>query len=388
MINLGLLVGSGLIFFLAGELVFRIFIPQPIVRYRFSYTRGWEQEPNASYQYTKYGEFTVPIRYNSAGLRDREYPLQKEAGTFRIALMGDSFTEALQVRLEESYAKLLEEELNRGRGDKKYEVINFGVTGYGIDQHLIRLKEQALAYQPNVVLVALFANDLEDLVERGFATLEQDHLVFRDLHQDPMKTMTEKFRLFVRGHSHFLTYLILRTYQIPSLLELSYKLRLVGRWTDGSQGGDTTNPTSETLERREVLDWFSKADSDKRRYQKEVAAALLKEISHLAQENRAKALTIVFPIQEQVYEDRYLAFKKKFNMSDEDYDANVQQRLLIEVAHRAGMPVIDPLPDLRKEAEAGAELYFRRDQHLTPAGHQVIARVLFRELTAQGFLDP
>jgi hypothetical protein len=50
------------------------------------------------------------------------------------------------------------------------------------------------------------------------------------------------------------------------------------------------------------------------------------------------------------------------------------------------LPMLDPLPALRA-ASGGPELFFQRNVHLTPRGHQVIAEALERFLDDHGLLD-
>src|SRR5439155_19777279 len=51
------------------------------------------------------------IRISSAGLRDREHSKSKPPNTIRIAVLGDSMTEALQVPLESTFWSVLERHL-------------------------------------------------------------------------------------------------------------------------------------------------------------------------------------------------------------------------------------------------------------------------------------
>ncbi|MFW6113083.1 MAG: SGNH/GDSL hydrolase family protein, partial [Thermodesulfobacteriota bacterium] len=48
------------------------------------------------------------VRINSDGLRDREHSLAKPPGTLRIAVLGDSFPEALHVNREEAFWAVME----------------------------------------------------------------------------------------------------------------------------------------------------------------------------------------------------------------------------------------------------------------------------------------
>jgi hypothetical protein len=67
---------------------------------------------------------------NSAGFRDREFPIPKPEGVFRIAAIGDSVTYGHECAQEAAYPKQLERLLNLAAGDAapRYEVLNFGVT--------------------------------------------------------------------------------------------------------------------------------------------------------------------------------------------------------------------------------------------------------------------
>lgn len=61
------------------------------------------------------------VRINSRGFRDYEYTIEKPQNTYRIIVLGDSFTFGLGVELNETYPKLLEESINNvsaGRGMK------------------------------------------------------------------------------------------------------------------------------------------------------------------------------------------------------------------------------------------------------------------------------
>jgi hypothetical protein len=96
-------------------------------------------------------------------LRDREHSLVKPAGTLRIAVLGNSYTEAMQVPLEQTYWAVMERELARASlpDVRNVEVINFGVGGFGTAQELITLRTKVWKYKPDVVLLAfLTGNDV------------------------------------------------------------------------------------------------------------------------------------------------------------------------------------------------------------------------------------
>lgn len=125
--------------------------------------RGWALRPGAEGWWNQEGE--AYIRINSDGLRDREHNKEKPAGTLRIAVLGDSYAEALQVPMENAFWAVMEHRLQECKafGGQKVEVINFGVSGYGTAQELITLRQQAWAYSPDIVVLAFATdNDVRD----------------------------------------------------------------------------------------------------------------------------------------------------------------------------------------------------------------------------------
>jgi len=95
----------------------------------------------------------VTFETNSAGLRDKEYSLDKAGDTFRVAVIGDSFVLADGITIEETFHSLLEERLNKEAGDITYEFINFGLSAYNLKQYLEVMKHKAKDYDPDLILV-------------------------------------------------------------------------------------------------------------------------------------------------------------------------------------------------------------------------------------------
>jgi lysophospholipase L1-like esterase len=127
--------------------------------YGVDYSRGYSLRPGIEGWYKKEGKSFV--RINSDGLHDVEHSYRKPARTIRIALLGDSYAEAFQVPLENSFWSVMARRLNAdlaSSGDR-VEVINFGVSGYGTAQELITLREQVWKYDPDIVLLAFTTNN-------------------------------------------------------------------------------------------------------------------------------------------------------------------------------------------------------------------------------------
>src|SRR4051812_10752854 len=115
---------------------------------------GWQRDEGSAY-----------VKVSAQGLRDREHSVAKPAGTYRIAVLGDSYAEAMQVDLERAFWALLPKKLEACGfgGGKKVETINFGVSGYGTGHELLTLQERVWPYSPDMVLLAFFpGNDVRN----------------------------------------------------------------------------------------------------------------------------------------------------------------------------------------------------------------------------------
>lgn len=106
-------------------------------------------------------EFCVRRQNNSLGFNDKEYALEKPPGVYRIVVLGDSYVEAKQVALEDTFHKLIEAQLNT-RG-LRVEVIALGKSAVGTVKHLEILKNIGLKYDPDLIILEfLAANDVRD----------------------------------------------------------------------------------------------------------------------------------------------------------------------------------------------------------------------------------
>src|SRR3954466_14418520 len=115
---------------------------------------GWQRDEGSAY-----------VKVSARGLRDREHSTAKPAGVYRIAVLGDSYAEAMQVDLERAFWALLPKKLEACgfAGGKRMEPINFGVSGYGTGNELLTLQTRVWSYEPDMVLLAFFpGNDVRN----------------------------------------------------------------------------------------------------------------------------------------------------------------------------------------------------------------------------------
>lgn len=144
-------------------------------------SRGYALRPNMEGWYRKEG--AAYIKINSDGLRDQEHAKSKPADTLRIAVIGDSYPEALPVALEDAFWSVMGARLGQcgALNGSKIEVINFGVSGYGTAQEVLTLREQVWAYSPDVVMLAVTTNnDISDNLRQLKRTDQVPYFVFHD----------------------------------------------------------------------------------------------------------------------------------------------------------------------------------------------------------------
>ena len=113
---------------------------------------GWSPSPNGQ---SPDGLF----RYNNSGIRSdvADYSTVPPRDVLRIAIFGDSFTEGAEVPLASTWGSYLESYLNEAGVHS--EVLNFGVSAYGIDQAFLRWKKDGRSYSPDLVIFGFQAEN-------------------------------------------------------------------------------------------------------------------------------------------------------------------------------------------------------------------------------------
>lgn len=91
------------------------------------------------------------FRTNKYGMRDKSYELSKPQDVFRIAVVGDSYSMAAGVNEDQSFHSLVEKKFNKH--GKKVEILNFGVSGYGMDQYMTVLKDHLWKFEPDAIII-------------------------------------------------------------------------------------------------------------------------------------------------------------------------------------------------------------------------------------------
>ena len=98
------------------------------------------------------------VRINDQGYHDQNHQINKPENVFRIAVLGDSFVEALQVPYQKTFWSLLAEkiEICDALSDKTIETLGFGVFNYGTGHQLLMLRNEVVQYQPDEIVLGFF----------------------------------------------------------------------------------------------------------------------------------------------------------------------------------------------------------------------------------------
>jgi len=150
---------------------------------------------------------------NAHGFRDYDRTYEKPVKTFRILVLGNSYAEAFQVALQDSFTAVLERKLNEDSPSMKFEVLNLGQSGFGTADEYARYINFGAKYSPDLVILTfvtgadfrsnsrIFNTELAyffDMDPQGNVTLD------RSRYDDYDKTYTFSKRTFqtLKEHSY------------------------------------------------------------------------------------------------------------------------------------------------------------------------------------------
>ncbi|MFK7897281.1 MAG: GDSL-type esterase/lipase family protein [Myxococcota bacterium] len=172
--KIALLLSGSLLFTLAvaeigGEI---LLAPRFRAPYEADAERLFKLSPNARSVTTRLaanGGESIYHQINSDGFRGPEL---EEDPEIRVMVYGDSFIHGTYSIDENTFVGQLDQMLTKKLG-REVEVVNAGVSSYGPDQILLRLDAELERYQPDLVLVAVFAgNDYGDLLRNKLFELD------------------------------------------------------------------------------------------------------------------------------------------------------------------------------------------------------------------------
>ena len=103
------------------------------------------------------------LQTNSQRFRStRDFEQQPPAGKVRAVCTGDSFTLGFGVSNDNTWCELL------SRRDPRFETVNMGQGGYGVDQAYLWYRRDGLALEHDVLIFAFIAEDFTRMMQKTF----------------------------------------------------------------------------------------------------------------------------------------------------------------------------------------------------------------------------
>ena len=323
------------------------------------------------------------VSINSDGLRDREHVIPKPPNVFRVAILGDSFTEALQVDLHDTYWKVAEKSLQTRQlnGEPEIEFVNFGVMGHGTAQELLMLRHYVWKYDPDLVLVAFCHNDIQNNSRKLGGGEMRPYYVLRDnaLHLD---TSFRESDAYLAAHSQYENWK-------ATIVNCSYTLQLLKQvkmnWHLRHDRMRATQRGAEDV--GSDFDFYKAPESETAQMAWNVTERLLVEIrSDVVHRNRRFGLlAVTTPLQVNPnLEVRTRALEKR-----QAQDLFYVERRLTELAERYDFPILTLAEPMQKQADS-QDLYlhgFANTEmgtgHWNEAGHALAGEHLAEWLATE-----
>lgn len=294
---------------------------------------GWSHTPGLRRELSNAMGESILVEFDQFGHRGELIPIERRPGRFRILCLGDSFTEGLQVDADQVFPSLLATAIDGA------EVINAGVAGYGTVQQFLYLQHEGSQFQPDLVLMTFYSNDLGDnrlpyhlgMGPRPHASVEDGALsIVEEFSDAPYLEfcLPAPFQPFLFWNSALYRGLNQKVYQRLFAAELTRRDRK--NWAAGDH----------------QKDW-------------QLYFALLERVSAFLRE-RSIGLGILFiPTREEV----------------RTTSANPSSEILAYCRER-DIDFLDLLPALREAERMGLQTYFDEDIHWTGAGHAAAAEAV------------
>ncbi|NOZ26110.1 MAG: hypothetical protein GXO94_08505 [Nitrospirae bacterium] len=348
--NLLILVVTLIICAVLAEAFLRLLEPKPVegLYLELSDSGSYRLRPDVNVE-TKFGV----IRTNSYGMGWKEVSPENPLNKTRIAFVGDSFTFGLWADSVESgavgvVASMLDPE--------RFEVLNFGVPGYGPPDTELQITRDVLAFRPDYVFLLFYnGNDFRD----AYLGVNKYHIVNGAQIWD---RDNERNMVPAAFRSTSLMYCLerLATYRrLDRLISIVTKDK---KKTDGRNGFKVSRIFSSQSF------WSHKVYPDVAVRARDEALESMENIRRILSRNGIQLVIVTIPYEEQVY---------TASLTGEDYDLTLPQRYVQEYAEAHSVPYLDLLPILRAYVQEEDEhIYVPNDIHFNNRGHYVVGKAI------------
>lgn len=326
-------------------------------------------------------EFRTRIKINSKGLRDREYSYEKSEEVFRILVLGDSFSAAMEVELKDAYHEIIETLLNEDKSIAgKVEVINGGYGGWGTCDQLEFFRQEGRKYQPDLVLLAFFpGNDVSDNYRcRGILSVPpKEHPKWS--HKRHRKRIIDLFKNLIKKSKLYVLVGDLLPKRFPTIADFLMSVGLI----------KNTRQQRQLYSEKPQVPYYFQAFISKESPQWEeawkVTNILIQELQNEIADLGAGLAVAILTSPVQIYPEWFQsAIDSTSAIGGIGWDFEKPNRAVLDFCTRNRIPVLDLLPYFRNHAKNNAKpLHFRRDMHWNVEGHLLAGKVIYDWLIAE-----
>lgn len=306
------------------------------------------------------GTQDVTLRTNSLGMAWREVSLQAPPGKRRLAFLGDSFAMGCWARdAAHGFVGVVEAQLN----PERFEVLNFGVGGYGPEDQALLLDEEVLRFSPSWVVVTLFnGNDFRD----AYLGLDKDRLVDGsvELREDVIR---ERVPPEYWRHSGPVSLPAAERSAWRAALRRSALFRATAPWLRLENLGLQFVPSPQFTQ---YSFWSRVPVPPVALRARDVALAAVGRMEAALAAAGGRLGIVSLPSWEQVY---------AVEAAGSDFDIALPQVYVQTYARERGIPYLDLLPILRDHvARSNERLYVVGDTHWNERGHALAGEAIVR----------
>lgn len=314
-------------------------------------------------------EFVVPVQITADGRRDVERPLAKAPGVYRVLLLGDSFVEALQVPLADTFARGLEARLGAASG-RPVEVLSMGVSGYGTASQYLWYRERGRAFAADLVLLSFYpGNDVRNNSPTLEPTLRPVYDAAGRLERVAAQPSREGAR---RGLARSDAYTYVRK------LVLTRQPALAARLADwGLLDRAALRPAA--LQGDVPVDFWVYAAAPPADWQDAWARteALLAALRAQVEGDGARFAVMIVPPREQIYPADWQEVLQTYPaMQAIAWDVHAPERRVLDWCARTATACVALAPAFLAARDGGPRLHWRHDGHWTAAGHALAAETM------------
>lgn len=383
MINVGLVVMALAIILGFLEVVVAITKFNVSANVRLVPGKGITYIPHAYYRHTKEGFSDGFI--NSHGFRDYERTYEKRPGVFRILVLGDSYVEAFQVPLDETFTALLEKSLNGYASSTRFEVLALGQSGFGTADEYLRYMDFGAAYKPDLVILAFFTgNDFRNnskFLDRdriGFYfefDREQQLVLDRSLIDAYRDSLTYPKRVFqeLKTHSRLVSLIAERVYL--------FRRQVQDRRMEQTDGVDSACARAKCLSLFSDLNIYQHELPPQWNVAVEVTKGIILNFKKSVEASGSKFLLLVLSNAEQVHPKLASELSAQYGIA---WDYDQPDRILEDFANKNDIMFLKLMPTFRKyHMETGRYLHGFGPPHAghwNKTGHRVAADGVFKFL--------